>query len=93
MGDVVIDVTISKGDASLMDDFDQILADSGMVRVAMHGPGACDACRDNRDPENVPVVDCRGNIAAEHGATGYSCQCWVDIVRTDANGRAVMDDA
>lgn len=93
MGDADITVTISKGDASLMDDIDELLHAGGLVRIAMHGPGACGPCRDNRDPENVPVADCRGNIAAEHGATGYSCQCWVDIVQADDQGRAVTGDA
>lgn len=96
MAGVVIDVTVSKGDVSLADDLDQLLADSGMARVAMHHAGACGPCQENKDPDNIPVEMCKGNIAGRHpGSTraedvGNLCQCWVEIQKV-SDGEAVAD--
>lgn len=92
MAGVVITATVSAGEASLMGDFDALLAENGFARVVVHHAGACDPCRANEDPDDVPCAECRGNIAGRYPgharaeAVGNLCQCTVEIVRVSADG-------
>jgi hypothetical protein len=99
MAGVVIVATVSKGDSDLMGDLDALLAANGMARVVMHHAGACDPCRANDDPDDVPCSSCRGNIAGRYPSSrnaeevGNLCQCTVEIVEVDSEGHPVNDDA
>lgn len=85
MAGLVIDATFSKEGGSFTDDLDELLAAHGMERFVEHHAGACDPCRANEDPDDVPCTACTGNIAGRHpdseraAAVGNLCQCTVGI--------------
>ncbi len=87
MAGVEINVTISHGGGHLFDEFEDLLNDSDMELVVVHGPGACSPCRANDDVRNVPCAECIGNVAGHHmesaraQAVGNLCRCRVEARR------------
>lgn len=87
MAGLVIDATFDSGSGSFTDELNDLLNQSGIVLVVVHGPGACGPCRANDDWRNVPCEECTGNIAGRHPdsrnaeAVGNLCQCTVESVQ------------
>lgn len=83
MAGVSITVSVSGNTAG---DFDLNLTDEGDSQLELqvrHHQGACTPCRLNDNPENIPCVECNGNIARKDPddpkalAIGNLCNCTV----------------
>lgn len=93
MAGVEIVATVEKGDSDLMGDLNDLMAQMGMELVVVHAAGACEPCRGNDDPGDVPCQACTGNIAGRYPGSrnaelvGNLCQCTVEW-RPLADGEA-----